>query len=72
MKIFSQVVIPRGPKEAKGLLLSSIRDPNPVVFFEPKVMWLLFPPLHMISVGIDRIFNSNLPVQSAVALPIGC
>ena len=25
------------PREAKGLLLASIRDPNPVVFFEPKV-----------------------------------
>ncbi|XP_048594367.1 2-oxoisovalerate dehydrogenase subunit beta 1, mitochondrial isoform X1 [Brassica napus] len=33
-----KVVIPRSPREAKGLLLSSIRDPNPVVFFEPK--WL--------------------------------
>lgn len=32
-----QVVIPRSPREAKGLLLASIRDPNPVVFFEPKV-----------------------------------
>lgn len=32
-----QVVIPRSPCQAKGLLLSCIRDPNPVVFFEPKV-----------------------------------
>ncbi|EPS60890.1 hypothetical protein M569_13911, partial [Genlisea aurea] len=31
-----KVVIPRSPKQAKGLLLSSIRDPNPIVFFEPK------------------------------------
>ncbi|KAK4380228.1 hypothetical protein RND71_002090 [Anisodus tanguticus] len=29
-------VLGQSPKEAKGLLLSSIRDPNPVVFFEPK------------------------------------
>ncbi|KAG2306554.1 hypothetical protein Bca52824_026302 [Brassica carinata] len=35
---FDQVVIPRSRREAKGLLLSSIRDPNPVVFSEPK--WL--------------------------------
>ncbi|KAG0463454.1 hypothetical protein HPP92_019523 [Vanilla planifolia] len=28
-----KVVIPRSPRQAKGLLLSSIRDPNPVVFF---------------------------------------
>lgn len=34
-----KVVIPRGPYEAKGLLLSSIRDPNPVVFLEPKGLY---------------------------------
>lgn len=28
--------MPSSPAEAKGLLLSSIRDPNPVIFFEPK------------------------------------
>ena len=31
-----KVVIPATPYEAKGLLLSSIRDPNPVIFLEPK------------------------------------
>jgi pyruvate dehydrogenase E1 component beta subunit len=31
-----KVVIPSSPNEAKGLLLSSIRDPNPVIFLEPK------------------------------------
>ena len=31
-----KVVIPSTPYEAKGLLLSSIRDPDPVIFFEPK------------------------------------
>ncbi|KVI08370.1 Transketolase, C-terminal [Cynara cardunculus var. scolymus] len=36
-----KVVIPRSPKQAKGLLLSSIREPNPVVFFEPKVITFL-------------------------------
>ncbi|KAL8159538.1 hypothetical protein V2J09_001075 [Rumex salicifolius] len=34
-----KVVIPRSPSQAKGLLLSSIRDPNPVVFFEPKSLY---------------------------------
>jgi len=33
------VVEPRGPRQAKGLLLASIRDPNPVVFFEPKRLY---------------------------------
>jgi pyruvate dehydrogenase E1 component beta subunit len=31
-----KVVIPSTPNEAKGLLLSSIRDPDPVIFLEPK------------------------------------
>ncbi len=31
-----KVVIPSSPYEAKGLLVSSIRDPDPVVFMEPK------------------------------------
>jgi 2-oxoisovalerate dehydrogenase E1 component beta subunit len=31
-----KVVIPSNPHDAKGLLKSAVRDPNPVVFFEPK------------------------------------
>ena len=31
-----KVVCPSNPYDAKGLLLSAIRDPDPVVFFEPK------------------------------------
>ncbi len=31
-----KVVIPATPYEAKGLVLSSIRDPDPVIFMEPK------------------------------------
>ena len=31
-----KVVIPSTPHEAKGLLLSCIRDPDPVIFMEPK------------------------------------
>jgi len=31
-----KVVIPSTPYEAKGLLVSSIRDPDPVIFMEPK------------------------------------
>jgi len=34
-----KVVIPRSPIQAKGLLLASIRDPNPVIFMEPKVLY---------------------------------
>ncbi len=31
-----KVVCPSNPHDAKGLLLASIRDPDPVMFFEPK------------------------------------
>ena len=31
-----KVVMPSNPYDAKGLLIASIRDPNPVIFMEPK------------------------------------
>lgn len=34
-----KVVIPSNPYQAKGLLMSAIADPNPVVFFEPKRLY---------------------------------
>ena len=34
-----KVVIPSNPYDAKGLLISAIRDPNPVIFFEPKYLY---------------------------------
>jgi 2-oxoisovalerate dehydrogenase E1 component beta subunit len=34
-----KIVIPSGPFDAKGLLLSCIRDPNPTLFFEPKILY---------------------------------
>ncbi|ORX69158.1 Thiamin diphosphate-binding protein [Linderina pennispora] len=34
-----KVVMPRSAVQAKGLLLSAIRDKNPVVFFEPKILY---------------------------------
>lgn len=34
-----KVVVPRSPIQAKGLLLASIRDENPVVFLEPKILY---------------------------------
>ena len=37
-----KVVIPSNPEDAKGLLLSSIRDPDPVIFLEPKKLYRSF------------------------------
>ncbi|EDQ92004.1 uncharacterized protein MONBRDRAFT_22737 [Monosiga brevicollis MX1] len=34
-----KVVIPRGPVQAKGLLLAAIEHPDPVLFLEPKFMY---------------------------------
>jgi pyruvate dehydrogenase E1 component beta subunit len=40
-----KVVMPANPKDAKGLLKSAIRDDNPVVFFEDKMMYQLKGPV---------------------------
>jgi pyruvate dehydrogenase E1 component beta subunit len=37
-----KVVMPASPYDAKGLLLSAIRDPDPVIFFEPKRIYRAF------------------------------
>ena len=34
-----KVVIPSNPYDAKGLLIASIRNPYPVIFFEPKYLY---------------------------------
>ncbi|MBI2451470.1 alpha-ketoacid dehydrogenase subunit beta [Candidatus Pacearchaeota archaeon] len=34
-----KVVLPSTPYDTKGLLLSAIRDPDPVIFFEPKKIY---------------------------------
>jgi len=34
-----KVVIPSGPYTAKGLLASAIKDPDPVIYFEPKKIY---------------------------------
>ncbi|MCA9292312.1 MAG: alpha-ketoacid dehydrogenase subunit beta [Phycisphaerales bacterium] len=37
-----KVVMPSNPYDAKGLLISAIRDPDPVVYFEPKRIYRAF------------------------------
>lgn len=40
-----KVVLPSTPRDAKGLLKSAIRDENPVVFFEDKMMYKMKGPV---------------------------
>lgn len=51
-----KVVMPCTPSDAKGLLLSCIRDPDPVVFFEPKRVY--------------RSFRESVP-EGDYTIPIG-
>ena len=37
-----KMVIPSSPRTARALLLSAIRDPDPVVFYEPKALYRAF------------------------------
>ncbi|MFQ3787320.1 alpha-ketoacid dehydrogenase subunit beta [Halomonas sp. A29] len=53
-----KVVVPRNPYQAKGLLLSAIRDPDPVIFFEPK-------RLYRASVGEVPEEDYQLPIGEA-------
>ncbi len=53
-----KVVVPRNPYQAKGLLLASIRDNNPVIFFEPK-------RLYRASVGEVPTEDYQLPLGKA-------
>ncbi len=59
-----KVVVPRNPHQAKGLLLASIRDPNPVVFFEPK-------RIYRASVGEVPDEDYELPLGQAEVLKEG-
>jgi pyruvate dehydrogenase E1 component beta subunit len=51
-----KVVMPSSPYDAKGLLVAAIRDPDPVIYFEPK--------------RIYRAFREEVPEDEYV-LPIG-
>lgn len=51
-----KVVMPSRPFDAKGLLISAIRDPDPVIFFEPKRVY--------------RSFKEDVP-EEEYTIPIG-
>jgi pyruvate dehydrogenase E1 component beta subunit len=57
-----KVVIPSGPADAKGLLVSAIRDPDPVLFLEPMRIYRAFREEvpegdHTVPIGEARIVN---------------
>lgn len=51
-----KTVIPSGPRNARALLLAAIRDPDPVVFMEPKAAY--------------RAFREDIPEEEEV-MPLG-
>lgn len=51
-----KVVIPSGPRNARALLVSAIRDPDPVIFYEGKALY--------------RAFREEVPEEEET-LPIG-
>lgn len=58
------VVMPRSPYTAKGLLLSSIRSPDPVIFLEPKA-------LYRSAVELVPVGDYELPLSTAEILQHG-
>jgi 2-oxoisovalerate dehydrogenase E1 component beta subunit len=52
-----KVVVPSTPYDAKGLLKSAVRDPNPVLYFEPKKGY--------------RLIRGELPVDEEILVPLG-
>lgn len=59
-----KIVVPRNPYQAKGLLLASIRDDNPVLFMEPK-------RLYRASVGDVPEEDYQLPLGKAEVVKEG-
>ncbi|KAG1670100.1 hypothetical protein FOA52_013676 [Chlamydomonas sp. UWO 241] len=59
-----KVVIPSTPSDAKGLLLAAIRDPDPVVFFEPKM-------LYRTAVGVVPEDDFEIPIGKARVVSTG-
>lgn len=52
-----KVVIPSNPYDAKGLLKSAVRDPNPVIYLEPKKGY--------------RLIRGEVPQDEEILVPIG-
>ncbi len=51
-----KMVIPSGPRNARALLVSAMHDPDPVIFYEPTVLY--------------RAFREQVPEEEEV-MPLG-
>ena len=74
-----KVVMPSTPYDAKGLLLSAIRDPDPVIYFEPKRIYRAFreevpEDEYTIPIGKAKVVNdgTDLTVVTWGATTIQC
>jgi len=61
-----KVALPSTPYDAKGLLKSAVRDDNPVVFFEDKMMYKLAGPVpdedYLIPLGVADVKLTGLDI----------
>ena len=62
-----KVVVPATPRDAKGLLSAAIRDPDPVIFLEPKKIYRAFkedvPEDHLVPLGRARLVKEGNDVS---------
>jgi len=63
-----KVVIPSNPYDARGLLKSAIRDPNPVLFFEPKKGYRLVrgevpEAEYLVPLGVAKVSRTGTDVS---------
>ena len=75
-----KVVLPSTPYDAKGLLKTAIRDENPVIFFEDKMMYKLKGPVpaddYTIPLGVADVkrvghAEADIPVDAGARVPAG-
>ena len=55
-----KIVYPSNPRDAKGLLLAAIQDPNPVLFFEHKALYRSMTDSIPIDYYTEEIGKANL------------